>query len=131
MLIEALGEQANNLVVLTGDFHAATVADLRADPFDMSLPVVGTEFMAPAISSQFPQQLLGLAPLVVALNTQIQHFEPRNGFMTCSVDETTWETTLHTVLDATDEMSETQVTGQFRVSAGNPGLAESTVDSTE
>ena len=131
VLIEALGEQANNLVVLTGDFHAATVADLRADPFDMSLPVVGTEFMAPAISSQFPQQLLGLAPLVVALNAQIQHFEPRNGFMTCSVDETTWETTLHTVLDATDEMSQTQVTGQFRVSAGNPSLAESTVDSTE
>ena len=131
LLLETLGDQANNLVVLTGDFHAATVADLRADPFDMSLPVVGTEFMAPAISSQFPQALVGLAPIVVGLNTQIQHFEPRNGFMTCSVDETTWTTRIHTVLDPTDEMSQTQVTGMFRVRAGNPGIAESMVDSTE
>ena len=97
----------------------------------MSLPVVGTEFMAPAISSQFPQALVGLAPIVVGLNTQIQHFEPRNGFMTCSVDETTWTTRIHTVLDPTDEMSQTQVTGMFRVRAGNPGIAESMVDSTE
>lgn len=131
VLLETLGEQANNLIVLTGDFHAATVAELRTDPFDMSLPVVGTEFMAPAISSQFPQQLLGLAPLVLAINTHVQHFEPRNGFMTCSVTETTWETRLHTVLDSTEEMSDAQLTGQFRVRAGNPGLSESMVDSTE
>ena len=131
VLLETLGEQANNLIVLTGDFHAAIVADLRADPFDTTLPIVGTEFMAPAISSQFPQQLLGLAPIVVALNTQIQHFEPRNGFMTCRVNESTWETELHTVLESADEMSETQVTGQFRVRAGNPGLAEGMVDSTD
>lgn len=131
VLLETLGDQANNLVVLTGDFHAATVADLRADPFDMSLPIVGTEFMAPATSSQFPQQLLGLAPIVLALNTQIQHFEARNGFMTCSVNETTWETTLHTVVDPTDEMSDAQITGQFRLRSGNPGLAESVVDALE
>ena len=131
VLLETLGEEANNLVVLTGDFHAATVAELRADPFDLSLPVVGTEFMAPAISSRFPQPLLGLAPLVLALNTHLQHFEPRNGFMTCSVNETTWETRLHTVLDPSDEMSPTQVTGQFRVRAGSPGISESMVDSTE
>lgn len=131
VLLETLGEQANNLVVLTGDFHAATVADLRADPFDMSLPVLGTEFMAPAISSQFPPQLVGLVPIVLALNTQVQHFEPRNGFMTCRVNETTWETRLHTVVDSTDEMSESQVTGQFRVRAGSPGLAESMVDALQ
>lgn len=127
-LLEALGEQANNLVVLTGDFHASTVADLRADPYDPSLPILGTEFMAPAISSQFPEQLLALAPIVLALNTHVQHFEPRNGFMTCRVDESTWETRLHTVLDPTDEMSPSDVTGQFTVRAGNPGLAESTVE---
>lgn len=131
VLLKALSERANNLVVLTGDFHAATVADLRADPFDMSLPILGTEFMAPAISSQFPQGLVGLAPIVLALNTQVQHFDPSNGFMTCSVDETTWTTRIHTVLDPTDEMSQAQVTGMFRVRAGNPGIAESMVDNAE
>ena len=48
-----LGATADNLIVLTGDFHSAAVAELRADPFDPSLPVVGTEFMASSISSSF------------------------------------------------------------------------------
>ena len=51
--------------------------------------------------------------------------------MTCRVNETTWETRLHTVVDSTDEMSESQVTGQFRVRAGSPGLAESMVDALQ
>jgi alkaline phosphatase D len=52
-VLDALGERADNLVVLTGDFHSAAVADLRADPFDTSLPVIGSEFMASSISSSF------------------------------------------------------------------------------
>lgn len=123
VLLEALAERSSNLVVLTGDFHAATVAELRTDPFDMSLPVIGTEFMAPAISSRFPEQLVGLAPLVVALNTQVQHFEPRNGFMICAVDENTWSTSLHSVVDTADEMSAVEVTAMFAVNTGRPSIS--------
>jgi len=129
VLLDALGERAGNLVVLTGDFHAATVAELRADPYDLSMPVVGTEFMAPAISSQFPQALVGLAPIVVALNSQVRHFEPQNGFMVCEVDENTWTTTLHVVADTADENSALATTARFTVTAGTPGLA--TVDVLE
>ena len=53
VVLDAVGATADNLVVLTGDFHSAVVADLRVDPFDPSLPVVGTEFMASSISSSF------------------------------------------------------------------------------
>lgn len=123
VLLSALAEQATNLIVLTGDFHAATVAELRADPFDTSLPVIGTEFMAPAISSRFPEQLVGLAPIVVALNTQVQHFEPRNGFMICAVDKNTWSTSLHSVVDTADEMSAVEVTAMFAVNAGTPSIS--------
>ncbi len=52
-VLDALGAAADNLIVLTGDFHSAAVAELRADPFDPSLPVVGAEFMASSISSSF------------------------------------------------------------------------------
>ena len=52
-VLDAVGADADNLVVLTGDFHSAAVADLRADPFDPSLPVVGSELMASSISSSF------------------------------------------------------------------------------
>lgn len=128
LLLESLGEQANNLIVLTGDFHAGTVAELRADPYDQSLPIVGTEFMAPAISSRFPEQLLGLAPIVVALNAHVQHFEPRNGFMICAVDENTWTTTIHTVIDTTDEMSGTELAATFTVDAGIQGIATAEIN---
>ena len=53
VVLDAVGAAADNLIVLTGDFHSAAVAELRADPFDPSLPVVGTEFMASSISSSF------------------------------------------------------------------------------
>ncbi len=53
LVLDAIGAAADNLVVLTGDFHSAAVADLRADPFDLTLPVLGTEFMASSISSSF------------------------------------------------------------------------------
>ena len=53
VVLDAVGASADNLVVLTGDFHAAVVADLRVDPYDLSLPVVGAEFMASSISSAF------------------------------------------------------------------------------
>ncbi len=53
VVLEAVGEAAENLVVLTGDFHSAAVAELRSDPFDATLPVIGTEFMASSISSSF------------------------------------------------------------------------------
>ena len=34
VVLDAVGASADNLVVLTGDFHAAVVADLRVDPYD-------------------------------------------------------------------------------------------------
>ena len=121
LLLETLGATATNLVVLTGDFHAGTVADLRPDPYDLSAPVVGTEFMAPAISSRFPAALLGLAPLVIGLNPQVRHFEPANGFMVCEVDESTWSTRIF-VVDAADENSPSTAAGDFTVAAGTPGV---------
>ena len=128
VLLDALAAQTNNLVVLTGDFHAATVAELRSDPFDTALPVVATEFMAPAISSRFPEQLLSLAPIVLAFNPQIQHFDATNGYMTCAVDETTWTTTLHVLDDSGDEGSAATAPATFTVAAGIPGIATSTIE---
>ncbi|MGI9607306.1 MAG: alkaline phosphatase D family protein [Acidimicrobiales bacterium] len=123
-LLEALaGTRAENLVVLTGDFHAASVGDVHTDPFDRSSPVVATEFMAPAISSTFPASLRPLAPLALAVNPQIRHFDPDNGFMTCVVDGATWTTELHILDDVTDEASGISVRASFAITNGTAGVA--------
>ncbi len=126
-LLAALSNSADNLVVLTGDFHSASVGELRTDPFALDDPVIGAEFMAPAISSRFPPDLVGLAPLVLGVNAQIRHFEPRNGFMTCDVNSEVWTTTLHVLDDVTSETSPVSVAATIVVNAGTPGISGVTI----
>jgi len=121
-LLTSLTKESTNLVVLSGDFHASTAADLRADPFDFDSQVIATEFMAPAISSAFPSQLRPLAPLVAQFNPQIRHFDPDNGYMTCEITADTWTTELHRLTDVTDEASSISVVARFSVRSGTPGI---------
>ena len=128
-LLTSLTENSENLVVLSGDFHSSTVADLRADPFDANSPIVASEFMAPAISSAFPAQLRPLAPLVLQFNPQVRHFDPDNGYMTCEITADSWTTELHRLADVTNEDSSISVVARFSVRSGTPGIA--TVDLLE
>lgn len=122
-LLAALAGSTDNLVVLSGDFHSSTIADLRADPFDRDSPIVGAEFMAPAISSAFPAQLRPLAPIVLTINPQVHHFEPDNGFMTCEITADTWTTEIHRLTDVTDVDSAIAVVARSTVNSGTPGIA--------
>lgn len=122
-LLTALASSSENLVVLSGDFHSSTVADLRADPYDATLPVIAAEFMAPAISSAFPEQLRPLAPLLFAVNPQVRHFDPDNGFMTCEITSDRWTTETHILADVTDDNSPITVAARSTVEAGSPGIA--------
>ncbi len=122
-LLEALTATSDNLVILSGDFHAASGGDVRADPFDLETPVLATEFMAPAISSAFPENLRSLAPLVLGINPQVRHFSPENGFMICEVTDTAWTTEIHLLADRTSESSAISIDTTLRVNAGAPGIA--------
>ena len=121
-LLEAIGGPDANLVILSGDFHSSTAADVRADPFDLGTPIMATEFMAPAISSTFPEALRGLAPLVLAVNPQVRNFSPENGYMTCEVTADSWTTRLHNLDDVTNEDSPATITATFTVSSGTAGI---------
>ena len=121
-LLENLASTSDNLIVLSGDFHAATAAEVRSDPFDLDAPVLATEFMAPAISSTFPESLRGLAPLVLGINPQVRHFSPENGYMVCEVTETDWTTEIHLLTDRTSEASAVALDSSWRVQAGSTGI---------
>ncbi len=113
-----------NLVVLTGDFHSATVGDVRAEPFDTTTPVVATEFMATSISSIFPQAAVDAAPLVVSFNPQVKFFDARKGYTVCKVTQAEWVATYRALDDALDPESGITTIATFVVAAGTPGAVE-------
>lgn len=117
--IEADGPE--NLVVLSGDFHSATAAELRADPFDAEKPVVGSEFMASSISSRFPDIPDGATALVLAVNPHIKLFDVRKGYCIATVDAQQWVTQYFAVDDPLDATSGVAQIAAFRIEAGTPG----------
>jgi alkaline phosphatase D len=128
-VLDALGPVADNLIVLTGDFHSAAVAELRADPFDLSLPVVGTEFMASSISSSFfddDQTVESLVTGALAGNPQLEWFDARRGYTVCEVTPERWVATYRAVEDQFDEASPVTTVSSWEVLAGTPGVTQLT-----
>jgi alkaline phosphatase D len=127
VVLDAVGASADNLVVLTGDFHAAVVADLRVDPYDLSLPVVGAEFMATSISSSFFDDNETVASLVngaLTANPQIKWFDSRRGYTVCEVTPDQWLATHRAVADQLDESSPVDPVSTWQVTAGTPGAVQ-------
>ena len=126
-VLDAIGTSADNLVVLTGDFHSAAVADLRADPFDTSLPIVGSEFMASSISSSFfddDAAVEGLVTGALAANPQLKWFDSQRGYTVCEVTPEKWTATYRAVADQFDETSPVSTISSWEVAAGTPGVQQ-------
>jgi alkaline phosphatase D len=126
-LLETLAASADNVVVLTGDFHSAAVADLRPDPFDATQPVVGTEFMATSISSSFfdsDQVVETLVEAALTTNPQLKWFDARRGYTLCEVTPDRWVATFRAVADQLDEASPVSTVSSWEVLAGTPGVQQ-------
>ena len=126
-VLDALGAAADNLIVLTGDFHSAAVAELRADPFDPTLPVVGAEFMASSISSSFfddDEAVEGLVTGALTANPHLKWFDAQRGYTVCEVTPDRWLATYRAVADQFDEASPVTTIGAWEVRAGVPGVLE-------
>ncbi len=126
-LLETIGvgapDGADNLVVLTGDFHSAAVGVLRADPFDTELPVVGVEFMASSVSSSFfdgDASVAALVDVALSANPQLRFFDTRRGYTLCDVTPERWEATYRAVADEFDEASTVETISTWSVAAGVP-----------
>ncbi len=126
-LLEAIGPVADNLIVLTGDFHSAAVADLRADPFDLTKPIVGSEFMGSSISSSFfddDQIVTDLVTATLAANPQLKWLNTQRGYTLCDVTPGRWRATYRAVTDQFDEASPVETVSEWEVTAGTPGVIE-------
>jgi alkaline phosphatase D len=101
-------------VVLSGDYHAAFVGDLKARPFDPDSPVVAPELLGSSISSVvFAQDYL-------AKNPQMQYFEPRNGYLTCEITPQGWTADFKFVADVMDPTSPIDTGARFAIKPDSP-----------
>jgi alkaline phosphatase D len=126
-VLSAVAASVDNLIVLTGDFHSAAVAELRADPFDTSLPVIGVEFMASSISSSFfddDEIVEQLVEAALTTNPQIEWFDAKRGYTVCEVTPDRWLATFRQVADQFDEASPVTSVGTWEVLAGSPGVTK-------
>ncbi len=114
-LVDAIADAGvKSPIVLTGDYHASFVSDLRSDPFDLSRPVVGTEFVGPAISaSPFSTDF-------TATNPQVRFFDARHGYVVCTVERDTWTTEFRYVTDSKSGQPTFEAGPKFAVERGTP-----------
>jgi alkaline phosphatase D len=114
-VVELLAEDdVSNPLVLSGDYHAAFVGDLKADPWDPDSPVVAPELLGSSISS------VVFGTDFTAQNPQIRYFEGRNGYLVCRItpDEVTAD--FKYVDDVADPDSGITTGATFVVREGSP-----------
>lgn len=114
-VVEVLDEEdVSNPVVISGDYHAAFVGDLKADPWDPDAPVVAPELLGSSISS------VVFAKDYTAKNPQIRYFEPRNGYLVCRLTRDELVADFRYVADVADAASPLGPGATFVVTAGSP-----------
>jgi alkaline phosphatase D len=108
----------DNPVVLTGDYHAGMVLDVRAEPFDQSSALVATEFMAPAISSPL------FADDISARTPQLRQQINEHGYLTVTVTPDDLTATFRCLDDVKKADATISTTATWVVEAGDPEPAK-------
>jgi len=111
-LIGALAS-ASNPVVLTGDYHAGMVLDVRERPFEESA-VVATEFMAPPISSPL------FAADVRARTPHLRQQLNAHGYLAVVVEPEQVTASFRVLDDVQAPASPIRTAAQWRVGTGSP-----------
>jgi alkaline phosphatase D len=112
-LIAELAE-VSNPVVLTGDYHAGMVLEVRAEPYDQSSDLVAAEFMAPPISS-------GLFSADASARTpQLREQLDAHGYLLVEVTPEALTATFRTLDDVQDPATAIESAARWQVRAGDP-----------
>jgi alkaline phosphatase D len=127
-LLAAVGDLPGvDLVVLTGDVHAAWAHDLEAD-FDRPGRVVATEFVGTSVTSEFAAARWAATERAAQETPWTQFVDVRHrGYATCTVTGDAWRTDFHAV-DSSPDQGQVQsadaavrTTAAFVVERGRPG----------
>ncbi len=116
---EQLARQPGRIIV-SGDLHAAAVFEFSPDRSDVDSPTVATEFMAPAISSSFPERYAAAAPLLPVLNSHMKRFDLFNGWLSLAFTAADVTAEFRRVADVSRPDSEVTAERRYRVEFGDP-----------
>jgi alkaline phosphatase D len=122
-LLDGLAPLGNaNPVVLTGDWHASCVADLKTNFDDPASTVVATEFVGTSISSGGDgSDRPGYVDTALADNPHLRFCNGQRGYVRCDVAPQRWRTDFRTVPYVSRPGAPVSTRASFVVRAGRPG----------
>jgi alkaline phosphatase D len=103
-------------IVLTGDVHSSWVGDVVADFDDPAAEVLGTEIVAPGVSSTAPDILSTVLPVVLANSPHVAWGETtRRGWVYHEIGTGGWRSDVRLVDDASVEGSAVRTASSWHV----------------
>ena len=124
LLDHIASEGISDVVVLTGDIHAAGCAVLSTDGADQAVTPVAVEFVCTSISSNGLAEAAGIDPTTLDPSifglayAELIH----RGYCRCTITPERWTTEFVTVADVTNPQSEVTIAATVVTEAGSPSL---------
>lgn len=106
-------------MVLSGDWHTQWVNDLKRPPHDRRTPVVATELVGTAVSSD-PAFTSSRSAPALAENPHVKYYSDRNGYTRALLDGEQWESQFVAV-DAKQPAGPAQLVARHVIEDGRPG----------
>ena len=114
--------EVSNPIVLTGDYHANWVNNVRVDDRQPDSPVVATEFVGTSISSEGDGVESPVdRPTIMAENPGVQFYNRERGYVRCTVTPEAWQSEFRVVPYVTRPGAPISTRASFVVAAGKPG----------
>ena len=123
LMDDMVGTGLRNPFVITGDWHSTFVNDVHPDFRDPASPVVATEILAPAVTSNGGSPVYGpyYGPMI-QFNPHIKFFEgDRKGYVRCAVDRQLLQADLRYVERVGVHGAPIETFASFVVEDGHPG----------
>lgn len=126
-ILDVFAEGVPNPIVITGDIHAAGIADITQDTTDPTKPRLGTELVGTSISSTFPVDLVDLAEGLIADLPYIRYVNARQrGYSVVDLNRQRMQAEYRVLDDVTDPNSQVATATVYSVDAVGTATAPET-----
>jgi alkaline phosphatase D len=111
-----------NPIILSGDWHANWVNDLKENFNDPDAETLATEFVGTSISSGLPENVRRRVETALPENPHVRFFDGDfRGYTRCNVSRELWRTDFRTVEERSDPRAPVSTLASFAVESGRPG----------
>jgi alkaline phosphatase D len=115
--------QVDNFVVLTGDAHRSTAADLKINFDDPGSATIGAEFLGTSISSGRDGTAMdNLGRIWLAENPHLRFHNAQRGYATCTLTHREWRTDYKVVPYVTRPDAPLEIAGTIHLEGGIAGI---------